>query len=128
MKPETPITYSIEEGGTFILETWTGKISADDLAAHWKVYLADPAVMQIRRTIADLRHAEILFFGAELSDLIQTIVAPRLGSLDWKTAIVVRDATQFGVSRQYQTFAEWYSRDCIFDDFAAAKTWLLAQE
>lgn len=124
----SPITYAIEGGGRFILETWTGKISADDLAAYWKVYLSDPAVLKIRRTIVDLRHAEILFFGAELSDLIQTIVAPRLGSLDWKTALIVQNAVQFGVSRQYQTFADWYSKDSIFDDFAAAKAWLLAQK
>ncbi|MDI1315283.1 hypothetical protein [Prosthecobacter sp.] len=122
------ITYSIEPDDEFIIETWSGQITGDDLAAHWKVYLADPAVMQIRRTLVDMRDAEILFYGPELSDLIQTIVAPRLGALDWKTAIIVRDAVQFGVSRQYQTFAKWYSMDSIFDNFAAAKAWLLAQK
>ncbi len=125
-----PITYSIEveEGGAIIVETWSGQITGNDLAAHWKVYLADPEVLKIRRTVVDLRNAEILFFGPELNDLIQTIVAPKLDDLDWKTAIVVSNAVQFGVSRQYQVFAAWYSLDSIFDDFAAARTWLLAQK
>ncbi len=125
---KTPITYFIEEGEEIIVETWSGQVTGDDLAAHWKVYLADPAVLKIRRTVVDLRHAEILFYGPELNDLIQTIVAPRLGELDWKTAIVVNSAVQFGISRQYQAFAGWYSLDSIFDDFAAARTWLLAQK
>ena len=123
-----PIDYQIAPNDEFIVETWAGKITADDLSAYWKVYLADPAVIQIRRTLVDLRNAEILFYGGELSDLIRTIVAPRLGQLDWKTALLVKNALQFGVSRQYQTFAEWYSRDAIFDDATAAKAWLLAQK
>lgn len=123
-----PIVYHIDPTAELIKETWTGKITADVLSDYWKVYLADPAVMRIRRTLVDLREAEILFYGAELDDLIQTVAAPRLGGLDWKTALLVENATQFGVSRQYQTFALWYSRDAIFDDPSAAQAWLLAQK
>jgi hypothetical protein len=37
---------------------------------------------------------------------------------------VVARAVQFGVSKQYQVFAEAYSRDAIFDDYDTALRWL----
>ena len=77
------------------------------------------------RTLADLRAAEIRFTGQELSDLVLGVVLPRLGGRDWKTAIVVDQPIQFGVSRQYQVFADRYSTDCIFHDPEEAIGWLL---
>lgn len=121
-----PITYSIEHSREVIMETWAGEISADDLAAHWRAYLADPDVLRIRRTLVDLRRSKILFYGHEMDDLIRTIVVPILGDLDWKTAVLVDDHLQFGISRQYQAFAERYSKDAIFKDSDTAIQWLVA--
>lgn len=121
-----PITYSIDHEKRLITEVWTGPIKAKDLAAHWKPYLADPDVLAIRRTVVDLRRAEILFMGRDLDNLIQCIVIPILKGRDWKTAIVVEELTQFGVSRQYQAFAERYSKDAIFYNMDEARGWLLA--
>jgi hypothetical protein len=121
-----PISYTIDEEKGFITEVWTGDIAASDLASHWRRYLADPEVLSIRRTMVDLRECRILFKGAELSSLIKTMVIPILGGRDWKTAIVVDDLVHFGVSRQYQAFAESYSRDAIFSDPEDARRWLLA--
>ena len=30
-----PITYSIDQRSGILTETWTGKVSAEHLAAHW---------------------------------------------------------------------------------------------
>jgi hypothetical protein len=121
-----PISYTIDEEKCLITEVWTGDIAASDLASHWRVYLADPAVLSIRRTLVDLRDCRILFKGVELSTLVKAMVIPILDGRDWKTAIVVDHQVQFGVSRQYQAFAESYSRDAIFTDPEDARTWLLA--
>jgi hypothetical protein len=122
-----PITYSIDTELGVILEAWQGDVTAADLRRYWEAYLADPRVMALRRTLVDLRQAHILFRGAELSNLVRDVVKPALGGKGWTTAIVVAQAVQFGVSKQYQVFAQAYSRDAIFEDYDEALRWL-AQE
>lgn len=119
-----PITYTTDREKKLITEIWTGDISAEHLAAYWKKYLEDPDVLAIRRTLVDLRQADILFTGRDLDDLIQRIVLPVLQGRIWKTAIVVEKPVQYGTGRQYQVFAERYSRDAIFYDLEDARSWL----
>jgi len=107
-----------------IFEVWTGDVSATDLEIYWSTYLENPQVLSIRRTLVDLRGANILFHGDVFADLIVKIVQPVLAGRDWKTAIVVERPVQFGVSRQYQVFAETFSRDAIFHDYDEALEWL----
>jgi len=123
-----PITYSIDAERGLIFESWSGDVSASDLADYWRAYLADPEVMAIRRTVVDLRDSNPTFTGAELSSLIHNIVFDVLGERDWITAIVVAKPLQFGVSRQYQVFAECYSRDAIFEDPDLALAWIQGQQ
>ena len=118
------ITYTIDRVGKIITEVWTGEIQAECLAAYWKRYLDDPEVLAIRRTIVDLRQAKILFKGSDLDRLIQSIVLPALKGRDWKTAIVVETSLQHGVSRQYQVFADRYSKDSIFQNIEDVRNWL----
>ena len=119
-----PITYSIDSKEEVIFERWSGDISASDLASYWRDYLADPQVMAIRKTVVDLRESNPRFTGADLSDLIEAIVLPALAGRDWVTAIVVAKPAQFGLSRQYQVFAERYSHDAIFEEPDQALNWV----
>jgi hypothetical protein len=91
-----PITYSTDTSGNLITEVWTGEVTAECLEAHWKKYLADPKVLATRRTLVDLRNAQILFNGSELSALVKNIVEPLLNGKNWKTAIVVEKPVQYG--------------------------------
>jgi hypothetical protein len=123
-----PITYQVDQDRRLIYETWTGEVEAKDLGNYWKRYLADPAVLVIRRTIVDLRGTTIKFNGSELEVLIETIVVPALGSRKWITALVVRrGSVEFGVGRQYHVFAERFSRDSIFFTMAEAEKWMSEQ-
>ena len=122
-----PITYSIDEEHGVINERWTGDIHAADLGAYWKAYLADPRVMEIRRTLVDLRGSTHRFTGKEMSDLVETIVVPAVLGLDWKTAIILDRPHQVGLSRQYHVFAERFSSDATFYEADAALQWLLQQ-
>src|SRR4051812_1821529 len=106
-----PITYSIDKHNGIISEAWTGEVSAKDLAAHWKHLLADPDALAIRRTLVDLRNCDIAFSGEQLFDLVRTLVEPTLNGRDWRSALLVGGSVQFGVSRQYQSFAQIYSDD-----------------
>ena len=118
-----PITYTIDHNQNLIMEVWTGEIQAVDLANYWKGYLGDPDVLAIRRTIVDLRQAVILFNGLDMNRLIRSIVQPILAGRDWKTAIVIEKPLQLGMSRQYQVFAEKYSKDAIFHSIEEARSW-----
>jgi hypothetical protein len=120
-----PITFSIDTQRDYILEIWDGPVSAQELAAYWRSYLANPTVTNCRRTLVDMRNGFPLFTGEELEYLILTIVLPVLGNRHWRSALLVKDPLQFGVSRQYGVFSEIYSKDSIFYDFDAALTWLL---
>ena len=120
-----PISYEVDERLRFIDERWSGDIHARDLEAYWIAYLLDPKVVATRTTLVDLRESVLHFNGQELADLINRIVAPRVGAAGWKSAIVVDKPHQFGVSRQYQAFADLYSRDAIFHDRDEALRWLL---
>ena len=122
-----PITYSIDAASGVILEVWEGNVTAADLRRYWEAYLADPEVMALRRTLVDLRQARIQFTGAELSVLISMVVEPALKGRNWITALLVARPVVFGVSRQYQVFAERYSRDAIFQNFDDALEWLTRQ-
>lgn len=119
-----PISYTIDRAAGVILEVWQGEVTAADLRRYWNAYLADPDVLALRRTLVDLRRADIRFSGGELSDLVSVVVIPALKGRDWKTAIVVERQVQFGVSRQYHVFAQCYSRDSIFYDYDDALRWL----
>jgi hypothetical protein len=122
-----PIQYSINRSLALIEERWTDTITIQTLKEYWLHYLADTEVMHIRKTLVDLRMANIKFIGRELDSLIRSDVVPRLKGLTWKTAIVVERPVQYGVSRQYQVFAELYSNDSIFYDYEKAIEWLLKQ-
>lgn len=108
-----------------ILSTWEGEVSADELATHWRVLLSDPDALRLRRSIADLRRATLRFTGEELRGLVNAIVVPMLAGRRWRTALVTASDENFGVSRQYQVFASYYSQDAIFRDLESARRWLL---
>jgi hypothetical protein len=122
-----PISYAIDRANGCIVETWIGDITAKELAAHWRRYLADADVLALRRTLVDLRNCRIAFTPAELSQLVERLVRPALHGMNWRTAIVVGDPDHFEMSRQYHVVAESYSQDSVFSTPDAALAWLRTQ-
>lgn len=122
-----PISYTIDYEHRIVTTVWVGAIDAAEVRRHWLKYLDDPMVMALRRTLTDLREADLKFSGEELYELIRDVVVPRLEGVGWKTAILVSQPEQFGVSRQYQVFAR-YSHDSIFHEAERALDWLLAPD
>jgi hypothetical protein len=122
-----PITYSIDRENGCVIETWTGDVTARELAALWRRYIADPEVLALRRSLADLRNCRIVFTPDELSQLVTRIALPALQGRRWRTAIVLGDTSHFEMSRQFHAFAESYSQDSVFSTLEAALAWLRAQ-
>jgi hypothetical protein len=122
-----PIAYSIDRENGCVIETWTGDVTARELGAHWRGYLADPDVLALRRTLVDLRNCRIAFTASELSQLVERLVLPALHGMNWRTAIVVGDPDHFQMSRRYHVVAESYSQDSVFSTPEAALAWLRTQ-
>jgi hypothetical protein len=122
-----PITYSIDHENGCVVETWTGDVTARELAALWHRYTEDPEVQALRRSLADLRHCRIAFTPEELSHLVERIAVPALSGKRWRTAIVLGDPSHFEMSRQFHLFAESYSQDSVFSTPEAALAWLRSQ-
>lgn len=122
-----PVTYSVDPSRGVVLEVWTGDVTASEVKALWEKYLADPQVMAIRKTLADLRQAHLRLTGLQLMELIEQVAVPGLHGLDWTTAIVVARPDQYGFSRQFQVFAEVFNENSIFQDYDTALAWLLVQ-
>jgi hypothetical protein len=123
-----PITYSISELESIIVEVWVGEITIVSLAEYWRDYLKAERVLATRRTLVDLTRARIAFSKDELQLTVEQVVAPVLAGRDWITAMVVKNVDQFRAGAQYQVIAQFYSYDSIFSDWEAAMTWLRKQE
>lgn len=119
-----PITYSVDHARGIAVSVWTDVVTAEVLGNYWQKLLHDPEVLRYRRTLVDLRRCQLAFSGHELSELVMNVVRPLVGDRRWKTALVVAEPVQYGVSRQYQVFAAYYSEDAIFADYDAALSWL----
>jgi len=120
-----PITFSIDDRLGIIRETWSGVCTIEDLRGLWTHYMSDPEILALRVTYADLRTASISFAGWQMRSLVKAVVDPVLQGRDWLTAIVVDGPIQLGMSRQFQEFADHFSRDAIFFDPQDALEWLV---
>jgi hypothetical protein len=123
-----PLTYSIDDTRQIVLEVWTGDVTARMVGSLWKKYLADPRVMAIRRTLADLRECNLLLTGQDLSKLVETVAVPGLKGRDWHTAILVARPDQYGFSRQFHVFSHIYNKNQIFYEWDEALRWIVDQK
>ena len=123
-----PISYTIDAGRRLILETWRGDVDACQLGEYWTKLLDDEQAVAIRRNLSDLSDCEIRLTTEEMWSLVSWILIPRQTGRKWATAIVVGKPSTHGISRHFQAFADTFSHDQIFTDYAAACEWILGQE
>lgn len=123
-KNTLPISYSIDKELGVVMTTWCGDITAADIRRHWERFFSDPEVLAAGRSVADVRAANFQFTGQELSNLVAEVVVPLLVGRSWRTAIVVARPAQFGVSKQFQVYAQLFSTGRIFHDPGEALRWI----
>ena len=121
-----PISYSIDTRRRVILTRWEGVVTKAVAAAHWKQLFADPEALIVRRTLADLRGADVQISGAELMELSAEHIRPVSAGGPWRSAMIVDQPVLFGITRQFQSYALIQDRSQVFTDEAAALEWLLA--
>ena len=127
VSPTGHIHYHVDIAGGLIHETWAGVITRDILLAHWRVCLADPAVLAVKRTLVDLRDCDVHFSGEEWLRLIEGCVLnrPELGG--WKSAIVVDKPHLHGIARQFLGHAAQIAHGELFEQADQAVAWLTRQ-
>jgi hypothetical protein len=121
-----PIAFRVDEEHGVVITTWTGRVSIEDQIRHWLALLNDPRATAMRRSVVDLRQGVPTFTGAEMRDALATLEQKFVGPR-WTTAIVVANAHQFGVSRQFEVLAATVTKDEIFEEMEAALTWVKNQ-
>jgi len=121
-----PITYRIDDSLGVLVTTWSGRVTIAEQARHWEAILADPRAVALRRSVVDIRAGTPAFTGAEMRDAL-AVLQKRLDGRRWVTAIVVANAVQFGVSRQFEVLAAGVTDDEIFEDMDAALRWIADQ-
>jgi hypothetical protein len=119
------ITYKIDSSQGVIIEKWYGSVDVEDVAALWKLKLADKNVLACRGTLADLRDCQLQFSGDELRCKIRTILFPSVGARKIKTAILVSEPLQYGVARQFLAYSDEIGDGQVFTNEIAAYKWLL---
>lgn len=122
-----PISYRVDADRGVVFTTWDGDVTIDDQVQHWRRLLADPAALAARRSIVDVRAGRPLFTGAEMRTALHDVAMPKLRTHPWITAIVVGNAVQFGVSRQFEMIASQVTSGSVFEDPDEALAWVMAQ-
>jgi len=122
-----PITYEVFAADRVIRETWHGTITISMLRQHWDTMLRDHECQPIRRTLADLRQASLVFSERELQDAVREVGFRLLAGGDWTSAIVVGKSSQLRMASRYQAVASIFSTDAIFSTEEEAVRWLIRQ-
>lgn len=127
VSPTGHIRYHVDAACGLIHETWSGVITRDVLLSHWRQYLADPAVLAVKRTLVDLRDCEVRFSGEEWLQLIEGCVLNRPDLGGWKSAIVVDKPYLHGIARQFLGHAGQIAHGELFEQPDQAAAWLTRQ-
>lgn len=125
--PTGHISYHVDAAGGLILETWSGEITHEVLLGHWRRFLADPAVLAVKRTLVDLRDCDVHFSGEEWLRLIEGCVLNRPDLSGWKAAIVVDKPHLHGIARQFLGHAARITHGELFEQRDQAVAWLTRQ-
>lgn len=121
-----PIDYCIDENLQVVFTTGTGVLTEDELLEHKRKVISDPNFKPGFVELSDVRDVSDLAVSA--SGLERFVAqddtdAERLR--DYKLAIVVSGALEFGMGTMYEMMSRKNNRDVrIFRDLGLAKEWL----
>lgn len=120
-------TYSIDDDRRVIFVKCTGLVTVRDLCSHWIAFLEDPGTFAVRRTLVDLREADMSISFQEMHFLIESLVKPCIRRTTWSGALVVSDSAAQSMAQDFHLLAQSFSNDRVFTDADAALEWLSRQ-
>lgn len=122
-----PISHSMDHSVGFVRGVWTGRVTAQELAAAWTRMFSSPEILAAGRSLTDTRGAEIGFTSEELREVVVRVGMPLLAGRVWRNALLVDRPMHFGVARQFSVFTEAVATVQVFYEESEAIRWLQAQ-
>jgi len=119
-----PFSYAIDPAANLIRETWTGRVTAEDLRQISIEEWQDPRYCSGISILSDFRDAELDISYPEMADYTRFLAGHGIVT---KQAIVVSRQLGFGLARMFELLTEdgalWESLQ-IFTDLDQAESWL----
>lgn len=121
-----PIEYAIDADLGVVFTTASGVLTEDELLEHKRKVISDPGFKPGFIELSDVRSVSDLAISA---DALERFVAQDDSDAerlkDYKLAIVVSGALEFGMGAMYEMMSRANNRDVrIFRDLGLAKEWL----
>jgi hypothetical protein len=120
-------TLRVDEELRVVFVKAAGAVTARDLCLNWLELIENPLTSALRRTLVDLRDADISIDLQDLHLLIEQLVRPRIGDTIWTAALIVGNPSSREMAQNFQLLAQSFSRDRVFEDEERALEWLLRQ-
>ena len=116
---------TIDHERGFLRGTWTGRVTGIELADATRTLLENAEAMRLGRSLTDLRLAQLEVHMPDISRILEELIVPGLGERRYRMALLVADALQFGICRQFLSLTEPHIEGEAFYDEDEALTWLL---
>ena len=124
-----PITFRIDKESGIVYTTVEGRVSIDEIIEGLRACVSLPDFRPGLNGIADLRNSEFDPRPADVERIAMLLTEYRNKIGLSKTAVVVSKAVTFGMTREFQAFAEHSSIDTeIFRDMDQARQWIGARD
>ena len=121
-----PIEYAIDEDLGVVFATASGVLTEDELLEHKRKVISDPNFKPGFVELSDVRSVSDLAISASgLERFVAQDDSDAERLRDYKLAIVVSGALEFGMGAMYEMMSRANNRDVrIFRDLGLAKEWL----
>ena len=121
-----PIEYSIDKNLGVVFTTASGVLTDDEILEHKRKVIADPNFKSGYVELSDVRSvADLTLSASALEQFVAQDDADAERLRNYKLAIVVSGALEFGMGAMYEMMSQANSRDVrVFRDVGLAKEWL----
>lgn len=119
-----PNNYVLLNGGSVVVEFWTGQVTQDELLAHERRHLSDPSIQAGAAVLVDAERAHFATTGAEIKE-IADLYGQAIGRLKvGRMALLVNKET-YDRALVFMKEVEGYGvKVIVFNSIAIACTWL----
>lgn len=119
-----PNTYAVLNGGSVVVEFWTGQVAHDELLAHEQLHLSDPSIKAGASVLVD---AERAHFGTTIEEIkeIADLYAQVIGKLKVSRMALLVNKETYERALVFLKEVEGYGvKVIVFSTLDVACTWL----
>jgi len=118
-----PISYTIDHDLGVVFRTFTGDITLEVLAQHYKELLSDTNTAEIMTWVTDMRGCTLSVRGDDIRELVWQHIEPRMKGRRWHCATIVDTGVQYGAANQFAVYSSECGETRLFYDQREAIEW-----